>query len=165
MPLIVLLLAVVGGFPLCVCISTHAFSCTVLSCSLPPVQQESSSDQADRTDPYEDFTFETDTTGEEDEAEGSGGRSESDQAPDSKGESPKSDKGAVESTTAQPAQSTSGDLSEAAVSDGANKIGLFNVAEVKSFVGHLAPPEMVKETFVPAYVSYVSSPTDFWVRM
>ena len=122
MPLIVLLLAVVGGFPLCVRISTHASACTVLSCSLPPVQQESSSDQADRTDPYEDFTFETDTTGEEDEAEG-------------------------------------------AVSDGANKIGLFNVAEVKRFVGHLAPPEMVKETFVPAYVSYVSSPTDFWVRM
>lgn len=63
---------------------------------------------------------------------------------------------------------SSGDSSEAAVSADisvVNKVGLFHVAEVESFEGHLAPPELAKEKFVPVYVSYVSSPTDFWVRV
>ena len=142
-------------------------------CSLPPVPQEPTSDQEAvpgvSTDPYEDFAFETDTTGEEDEAQGSGGKSESDPLQDSKGGVSTSENAEVERpTTDQPVPAAPDVGPGAADSDSVplvNGVGLFDGAELETFEGRLAPPDLAKETFVPVYVSYVSSPTDFWVSL
>ena len=142
-------------------------------CSLPPVPQELTSDQKAvpgmSTNPYEDFAFETYTTREEDEAQGSRSKSGSDRFLDSKGGLPMSESTEVEfPTTDQPVPAISGDGPGAAVSDSVllvNGVGLFDGAELETFEGCLAPSNLVKEIFVPVYVSYVRSPTDFWVSL
>ena len=164
------------------------------SFSLPPGPQETTSDpeavSGASTDPYEDFTFETDTTGEEDEVERTRSKSDDSQLLESRGESPKADKTSGESCAAVESQPASS-ISAAAVSESGpvvaqllptsavegpevpatsseplgNREELFDASKLQSFKGRLGPPELVKDKFVLVCVSYVNSPTDFWVSL
>ena len=177
----------------CVCVCTHSpVRCP--PCSLPPVPQEPTSDleaiSGVSTNPYDDFAFETDTTGEEDEADGSD-KSGNDQLPQSKEELPAEDETAAQDTSEEPLPTASGDepgdpgtaslpqVNEPLPTSSVDEHGapassivpvvygarLFNPDDLETFEGCLGPPDLVKDTFVPVYVSNVNSPTDFWVSL
>ena len=150
-------------------------------CSLPPVPQEPTSDleaiSGVSTNPYDDFAFETDTTGEEDEADGSD-KSGNDQLPQSKEELPAEDETAAQDTSEEPLPTASGDepgdpgnagllqvnepLPTSSVDEHGAPAGsivpvlngarFFNPDDLEKFEGCLGPPDLVKDATFETHI-------------
>ena len=166
------------GVCVCVCVCAHSLVCCPL-CSLPPVPQEPTSDLESisgvSTNPYEDFAFETDTTGEEDEADGSD-KSGNDQLPQSKEELPAEDETAAQDTPEEPTASVDepGDPGTASLPQvnkplptssveehgapagsivpAVNGARLFNPDDLETFEGCLGPPDLVKDATFETHI-------------